>query len=133
MTMPGSTDSFANVQRFLKKSINAEHCELCSKDLPAGHQHLFEPVHRKLLCSCTGCSLLFSGGGDLKYKRVPDRIRFLPDFRLTDSQWDSLMIPIEMAFFSYNTPAARVIAVYPSPAGPTESLLSLDSWNSIAE
>ena len=29
----------------------------------------------------------------------PAHIRFLADFRLTDAQWESLMIPINMAFF----------------------------------
>ena len=43
------------------------------------------------------------------------------------------MVPIEMAFFFKSTPHGRVIALYPSPAGPMESLLSLDTWTDIAE
>jgi len=43
------------------------------------------------------------------------------------------MVPIEMAFFFRSTPHGKVIALYPSPAGPTESLLSLDTWADIAE
>ena len=62
---------------------------------------------------------------------MPRRVRFLPDFRLTDSQWDGLMMPINMAFFFKSTPQNRVIALYPSPAGATESLLSLDTWDEI--
>ncbi|MGD1093936.1 MAG: DUF5947 family protein [Bryobacteraceae bacterium] len=62
---------------------------------------------------------------------MPRRIRFLPDFRMTDSQWDRLMMPINMAFFFKNTPQGRVIALYPSPAGATESLLSFDTWDEI--
>lgn len=50
---------------------------------------------------------------------------------MTDAQWDSLMIPIRLAFFFYSTPDNRVVALYPSPAGPTESLLGLESWNEI--
>jgi len=53
----------------------------------------------------------------------------LPNFHMTDAQWDSLMIPINMAFFFRSSPEARVVAMYPSPAGATESLLSLESWN----
>jgi hypothetical protein len=52
---------------------------------------------------------------------------------LTDAQWDGLMIPIEMAFFFKSTAQGKVIALYPSPAGPTESLLSLDAWSDIVE
>ena len=68
-----------------------------------------------------------------KYKRVPRRVLFLRDFQLTDAQWDGLMVPIEMAFFFKSSPQGKVIALYPSPAGPTESLLSLDTWTDIVE
>jgi hypothetical protein len=59
-------------------------------------------------------------------------VRQLTDFRLTDGQWDSLMMPINMAFFYRSTPQERVLALYPSPAGATESLLSFDTWDEIA-
>jgi hypothetical protein len=36
-----------------------------------------------------------------------------------------------MAFFLKNSLENRVIALYPSPAGATESLLELESWNDI--
>ena len=51
---------------------------------------------------------------------------------MTDSQWDGLMMPINMAFFFKSTPLGRVVALYPSPAGATESLLSFDTWDEIA-
>lgn len=104
---------------------------MCSAELAAEHQHLVEPASRQLSCACEACAILFSGQTGTKYKRVPRRIRALPDFELTDGQWDSLMIPIQLAFFYNSTPDNRVIALYPSPAGPTESLLALDSWNEI--
>jgi hypothetical protein len=50
---------------------------------------------------------------------------------MTDSQWDGLMMPINMAFFFRSTAQNRVVALYPSPAGATESLLSLDTWDEI--
>lgn len=105
---------------------------MCSKELAVSHQHLLDPVSRKLICACDACAILFSGQGQAKYKRVPRRVRFLADFRMTDSQWDGLMMPINMAFFFKSTPQARVIALYPSPAGATESLLSFDTWGEIA-
>lgn len=52
---------------------------------------------------------------------------------MTDSQWESLLIPINMAFFSRSSLENRVVVLYPSPAGAVESLLSLESWNDIAE
>jgi hypothetical protein len=104
---------------------------LCSLELASIHQHLLEPTSRKLICACDACAILFSNQGQSKYKRVPRRVRHLADFRLSDSQWDGLMMPINMAFFVRSTPQARVMALYPSPAGATESLHSIDTREDI--
>ena len=64
--------------------------------------------------------------------RAPRR-RFLSDFRLTDAQWEDLHLPINLAFFFRSTRAGRVVAVYPSPAGGTESLLTLEAWHQLEE
>ncbi len=122
--------SFAALRRFVRERGPVERCELCSADLAADHQHLIEPSSRKLVCACDPCAILFSNQ-EGKYRRVPRRIRFLRDFRLTDAQWESLMIPINMAFFFHSVPAGRVVALYPSPAGATESLLTFESWEEI--
>src|SRR5262249_9221587 len=53
-------------------------------------------------------------------------------FRLTDATWDGLGIPIDLAFFLQSTPAEGVVAVYPSPAGATESLVSPGAWEALA-
>ncbi|MGI8470046.1 MAG: DUF5947 family protein [Pyrinomonadaceae bacterium] len=108
-----------------------EKCDLCSVILADEHQHLFEPKNRQLLCACDACSILFSGNAETKYKRVPRRALFLPDFELSDMQWNDLLIPIEMAFFFHSTPAQKTVAFYPSPAGTVESLLELDTWAEI--
>jgi Family of unknown function (DUF5947) len=59
-------------------------------------------------------------------------VEFLSNFNVTDAQWENLRLPINLAFFYFSSPAKRVIALFPSPAGATESLLSLDSWNELA-
>jgi hypothetical protein len=125
-------ESFTRLRHFVERRAPMEHCELCNAELGADHQHLFDPVHRKVACACVSCALLFSAGTGLKYKCVPRRVRHLGSFQITDGQWDSLRIPIEMAFFFHSSPAGRIVAIYPSPAGATESLLSLDTWNDIA-
>jgi hypothetical protein len=38
-----------------------------------------------------------------------------------------------MVFLFRSTPAERPIAIYPSPAGPTESLVGLDAWSRLVE
>jgi hypothetical protein len=130
---PQQESAFAALRQFARKRAAAERCEMCGHELPGDHEHLVEPVHRKLVCACDACAILFEAQSGTKYKRVPRRVLFLRDFQLTDSQWDGLMVPIEMAFFFKSTPQERVIALYPSPAGPTESLLSLDTWTDIEE
>jgi Family of unknown function (DUF5947) len=106
---------------------------MCAAELAAEHQHLIEPASRQLACACDACAILFSGQAEMKYRRVPRRVRFLSDFRMTDGQWDSLMLPIQLAFFFNSTPEGKTIALYPSPAGPTESLLGLDTWDEITQ
>jgi hypothetical protein len=121
----------AALRRFNRPRPAAEQCELCSAALGAEHRHLFEPKARQLLCACDACSLLFSRQAEMRYKRVPRRIRFLANFHLSDAQWDDLLIPIGMSFFFFSTPAGKTLALYPSPAGPVESLLELEAWEEI--
>jgi hypothetical protein len=113
-------------------AVTSDKCDLCRTPLAETHQHLFDPVHRRLECACEACAILFSDGRQ-KYRRVPRRVRFLPDFNLTDAQWNGLMIPIGIAFLFHNSTSNRVMALYPSPAGPVESLLPLDTWSDIAQ
>jgi hypothetical protein len=110
-----------------------ERCELCSVELYTEHPHLIELASRQLACACTACALLFDGRQGAKYKRVSDRIQFLPDFALTDAQWDTMVIPINLAFFSHSSIEDRTIALYPSPAGAVESMLPLSTWTPIVE
>lgn len=129
---PTLETAFGVLREFARRPRTAERCELCSLEIASQHPHLIEPVARKLICSCDACALLFSGRADSRYKRVPRQVRLLANFQMSDAQWDSLMIPINMAFFFRSSPDARVVAMYPSPAGATESLLSLEAWNDIA-
>ncbi len=50
---------------------------------------------------------------------------------MTDGEWESLALPIDLAFFFYSTPQQKMTAMYPSPAGPTESLLTLTAWETL--
>jgi len=129
---PSLGTAFDVLRQFARRPRVAERCELCSTEIASQHPHLLDPAVRKLVCSCDACALLFSGQDRARFKRVPRLVRLLADFHMTDAQWDSLMIPINMAFFFRSSPEARMVAMYPSPAGATESLLSLESWNEIA-
>lgn len=126
----GSADGFGTLRQFARRERPLERCELCSVGLRSDHPHLIEVAKRKLLCTCDACAILFSGQG-VKFKRVPRRVRSLPAFNLSDAEWDSLMIPINMAFFFHNSLENRVVTLYPSPAGATESLLEMESWKDL--
>ena len=125
--------SFATLRNLARKPAESERCDMCGAALAVDHQHLLDPPAQKLICTCDACSVLFYQNGETKHKRVPRRVRALPDFQLTDAQWDSLLIPIGLAYFVDSSPHNKVLAFYPSPAGATESTLSLESWFEIVQ
>lgn len=137
LTMPLGTSAsldhtFATLRQFARSRRVAERCELCSQELAREHPHLVEVATRQIVCACDACATLFdamAGGG--KYRRASRRTQLLADFHMTDGEWDSLMIPINMAFFFRSSVESRVVALYPSPAGAVESLLPLEAWNAI--
>ena len=131
MTGGALADSFSLLRQFAGKRRATERCELCGLELTADHAHLVDPRARKLACACDACTILFSSRSGAQYKRVPREITYLAGFRLTDAEWESLMIPINMAFFFESSVEQKVIALYPSPAGATESQLPLDTWSGI--
>ncbi len=135
--LPGFEQAFGALRQFTRSrrsgSQPLERCELCSTGLANEHPHLVELAARNIICACDACALLFDNVADAKYKRVSRRVLRLAGFQMTDSQWESLLIPINMAFFSRSSLENRVVVLYPSPAGAVESLLSLESWNDIAE
>jgi len=108
-----------------------EKCELCSLLLTSRHRHLLETANRRVWCACDGCALRFDGVVGGRFKLIPREARPLTGFRLADSIWEGLAIPINLAFFVYSTPKRRIAAFYPSPAGPIESFLALADWDKV--
>jgi hypothetical protein len=108
-----------------------ERCELCGAPVAPVHRHLVDVESRRLLCACRACTLLLdrpgAGAGGM-LRLVPTRRRRLDDFALDELAWQRLQIPVEMAFFFFSSAVGRVVALYPSPVGATESLLELHAW-----
>jgi hypothetical protein len=119
---------FMRLRSLVRPRKPQERCGLCGLALAAGHPHLLEVASRQLQCACPACALLFSGNPNGRYRRVSSHTQLLADFRMSDAQWDSLRLPISLAFFFRSTAAERILAVYPSPGGATESLLPLEAW-----
>lgn len=129
------TDPLAVLQRIRESQPRdlprpGEACELCAEPISDDHGHLVDLQARTLMCACRGCYLLFTseGAGGTHFRSVPDRFLAFHDFELSAVQWDSLQIPVSVAFFFINSSLGRVAAFYPGPAGATESELPLDTW-----
>lgn len=109
-----------------------ERCEMCSEAIADEHQHVVNVEGRQLMCVCRGCYLLFTDAeANLKYRSVPNRYLSFPDFALDRRRWESLHIPVGLAFFFNNSSLGRTVAFYPGPAGATESELELAAWDDI--
>jgi hypothetical protein len=118
----------AALRKFVPSRSSAERCTSCGAPLPGVHVHQFDPATRSIRCACERCSGIVT-----TWKMIPRSVRTLPGFSMTDAQWDDLMIPISLAFFSYMTHAGRVAAFYPGPAGAIESMIRLSTWKEIAD
>ncbi|MBS2988202.1 hypothetical protein AC1659_02890 [Rhodococcus erythropolis] len=107
-------------------------CEMCAAGIGDEHQHVVDVQVRSLMCVCRPCYLLFAPvDADLRYKAVPDRYLEFPDFDLGPGRWESLEIPVGLAFFFRNSLLDKYIVFYPGPAGATESELPIDSFETV--
>ena len=134
------TDPLAVLQRIRETRPRdlpraGENCELCAEPIADDHGHMVDLQSRQLMCACRGCYLLFAseGAGGGHFRSVPERYLSFPDFSLSPGQWDSLQIPVSVAFFFHNSSLGRVAAFYPGPAGATESELALDTWAEVVQ
>jgi hypothetical protein len=122
---PGRTNATAGAGQ--PASPDVESCDLCGVTIPEDHRHLLHLVERRIVCSCEACWAMRAGEGD--YRPVGNRTVWLPELDIPDDLWAGFQIPIGLAFFMESTVTACVVAMYPSPAGATESELHFESWN----
>jgi hypothetical protein len=122
----------AELRRLVRPPRSEERCELCAALLDERHEHLVDPRKRRLLCACTACALLFDGAPETPYRRVPRDVFRLDSSRLSDDRWNSLAIPIGLAFLFRPSVSDGIVALYPSPAGPTEAVLEESDWEELA-
>ena len=98
-----------------------EHCELCGTAIGPEHRHVLELATRDVKCACRPCGLLFERA---------ERMRLIPsDVRRVDAV--DLGVPVDMAFVARMDGAFK--AFYPSPVGPTESLLAVEPAVELAD
>ena len=114
-----------------RSRARGERCELCGEPISDEHGHLVDlagPQPDVRLPGLLPAVHLRRRRAGSHYRAVPDRYLAFPDFQLSPAQWDSLQIPVSVAFFFLNSSLGRVAAFYPGPAGATESELPLDTW-----
>jgi len=125
--------SETGLRRFLRPAERVspgERCEMCAEPVGDDHPHVIDLESRAIMCACRGCYLLFThtGAGGRRHRAVPDRYLHAPSFTLGAALWESIGIPVRMAFLFRNSVLDTTVAFYPSPAGATESLLPLGAW-----
>jgi hypothetical protein len=108
-----------------------ENCEVCGRGIPADHRHLLNLEERQINCVCDTCWALQSG--EARFIPVGNRTLWLDEFQLPEHIWATFRIPIGLAFFMHSSVTDCVIAMYPSPAGATESELHFSNWNALVE
>ena len=120
-----------------------EACEFCAAGIPAEHGHVADLDTSSLMCACRACYLLFTHSGAAerwqagqsvrgRYRSIPDRYRSDPGRPLSVADWDTLEIPVGLAFFLRSSQDGGVTGFYPSPAGATECRLDLPAWDRIS-
>jgi hypothetical protein len=106
-----------------------ERCDLCTTTIPDDHRHLIHLEERRIVCACEACWALHSG--DAEYRPTGMRTLWLERFECDEETWSRFQIPIGLAFFMRSSLTGGVVAFYPSPAGATESELSLEAWDAL--
>src|SRR5581483_8874286 len=95
--------ALSSLQQLMRERAPLERCELCSAGLADDHTHLIQLETRQLMCVCDECAISFGETQAGNYRRIPRRVKALPNLQLDDAQWDALYIPVGMAFFFYNS------------------------------
>ncbi len=132
---PPDGEPHAPPERDVQIARDAERCDLCATEIPAGHGHVADLEAASLLCACRACYLLFTqrNAGRGRYQTVPDRYLQDPGRVMTPVQWDQLEVPVGLAFFLRTSRDSGALSgFYPSPAGVTECQLDLQLWQQLA-
>jgi hypothetical protein len=109
----------------------SDRCDLCRTTVPPDHRHMLNLYERQIVCVCESCWALRSGDAD--FRPTGNRTLWLADFELPEELWAQFRIPIGLAFFMHSSVTNCIVAMYPSPAGATESELHFETWGRLLE
>jgi hypothetical protein len=110
-------------------AVESARCELCPVGIGEDHRHLLHLDERRIVCVCETCWSLRSG--DPEFRPPGGRVLWLEDFDLPGELWAAFQIPIGLAFMMRSGLTGRIVALYPSAVGATESELDLVAWEAL--
>jgi hypothetical protein len=103
-----------------------ERCEFCRAGIDERHPHLLERASGALRCVCPACA----SASEADHLRVHPRRERIDGIAITAVQWDTLGIPVELAFLVRHADG-RCSAHYPGPAGVVRSEIAPESWTDL--
>jgi hypothetical protein len=116
--------SLEALRSFVANAPVTDRCGLCAAPVGEPHPHLFDREQQRLECACPQCALLFDRGG-ARWAKVPHKVERLAQNPLSDASWESLGLPIGLAFFIRSSKDG-LTAWYPGPAGAMRCQLKLE-------
>src|SRR5690348_9893768 len=111
--------------REFARAAAAPRCELCAGPLPARHEHVLDRRNGALRCACASCGLGVTA--KTPWERVARQCRPVP-LSLDADTWAALQVPINLPFFWRRGSTGQIVAMFPSPAGATESEVPAYAW-----
>jgi Family of unknown function (DUF5947) len=125
----------AVLQRLARRAAEAARasiatCDLCGEPVAPEHRHLLESEAGRpsVACACQACALLFSQPAASlgRYRLIPDRYLYLADLVLTDTEWNSLHVPVGICYITGGR------AFFPGPMGATDAAMDQLTWASLS-
>jgi hypothetical protein len=110
-------------------AVESARCELCPVGIGEDHRHLLHLDERRIVCVCETCWSMRSG--DPEFRPPGVRHLLLDDFVMSDDVWNAFQVPVGLAFLLHSSVTRGVVAMYPSPAGATESELEMTAWDAL--
>ncbi len=119
------------LRHFVRYSAVKSGCAFCRASIDRDHVHLMSLTTRRLVCVCSHCASWVSEQSDRSLHPVPCAAREIRGFRMTAAEWRALGVPVGLAFCYWSSLDRGPVALYPTAAGPVESLLPEDAWAAI--
>jgi hypothetical protein len=121
-----SAMTLSRLKRFVAPRPAADVCGLCSASLAPTHAHLFDRTRRTLECACAPCALALEQNPLGRWVSVPHHAERLGTSPIGGAAWESLGLPIGLAFFVRSSADGALAAWYPGAAGAVRCQLNFE-------